>query len=201
MKLASRANRRPWTRLAPAAFLGVLGALFCAACEALPEPPGLHVEQLYTGRLEQVQPMEVVVAPILDESGHKLVPDRDLREAFQVALLKRRYSPLALEYVDRRVVEAAYRPGSLQEDAVLEITVRSWNLDRWESANEVTVEVEAWMLLSEDASQLWGGRLSRTIDLTVERERHETDVQALRKGCEVIAQELMEVMPARSPRP
>ena len=198
---APRANLRAWTRLAPVLFLGALGAFLTAACEALPEPPGLHVEQLYSGRLEQVQPMDVVIAPVIDESGHKRVPIGELRQAFQVALLKRRYTPLALEYVDRRVVEAAYRPGSLQEDAVLEITVRDWDLSRWDSAREITVEVEAWMLLAEDGSQLWGGRLSRTLDLALERDRHETDVQALRLGCELIAGELMEVMPARTPRP
>jgi len=177
--------------------LGVAGS----GCQTLPEPPGLHVEELFHGSLETAQPIDVVVAPVIDESASRGAPTKALREAFQRNLLVRRYSPLALEYVDRKVVSASYRPGTLSEDAVLQVTVRGWDLSRWQSDGEVTAEVEAWMLSAADGTELWGGRLQRTFDLAYEKENHPTNMVANNKASEGIASELLDVMPARTPRP
>ncbi|MCB9915812.1 MAG: hypothetical protein H6828_11810 [Planctomycetes bacterium] len=176
-----------------------LGALLLASCQELPKVPGKYVSTLYVGGLESTQPADVVVAPVADESLTQRAPKAALREAFQSGLVKRRYSPLALDYVDRRVVEAAYAPGSLQEDAVLQVTVRQWDMSRWDSHGEVAVEVEAWML-GADGVELWGGKLTRKLDLSTERQHFPTTREAFERGSVLIAEELLEVMPARNPR-
>ncbi len=200
MKPATRARRRSWIRLAPALLLGACGLALTAGCHTLPEPPGFHVEVLHQGTLEEVQPIDIVVLPIIDDSGTGEVPKKELRDAFYTTLPRRRYSPLSLEYVDRRVVEASYNPGMLQEDAALKVMVREWDLSRWTSHARLTVVVEAWME-SLEGEKLWGGRLSKTLNLKQERERHETSYQAFQLACHLIAEELLEVMPARSPQP
>jgi len=186
--------------------LATLVALACGACQNLPKAPGRHVEELYHGQLETVQPMDVVVAPIIDNSVDSNsvdggVPSLELRQAFQRNLIRRRYSALALPYTDRRVVNAAYQPGALFEDAILQVTVRKWDLSKWKSHNQVSVNVEAWMLAAEDETELWGGRLVRTIDLSSVMEGRATEKGALTEAAETIAAELLEVMPARTPQP
>lgn len=172
-----------------------------SACQNLPKPPGRNVEELYHGQLETVRPMDIVVAPIIDQSVDGGVPSLELRQAFQRNLIKRRYSALALPYTDRRVVNASYQPGALYEDAILQVTVRKWDLSRWKSNGLVGVNIEAWMLSAEDETELWGGRLMRTIDLSDELEGRATEKGALAETAELIASELLEVMPARTPQP
>lgn len=184
-------------RLRPAVL--ALSALLLAACQELPKVPGKHVDVIFPGSLRAAQPSDVVVAPVADESASGRAPIADLRSSFEDALLRRRYSPLSQEYVDRRVVEAAYTPGSVQEDAVLQVTVREWDMSRWDTHGEVGVELEAWML-APDGSELWGGRLKRKVDLSKEREHFPTTREAFERGSVLLARELLEVMPARNPR-
>lgn len=176
-------------------------AVLLSACQNLPKPPGRNVEELYHGQLEEVRPMDIVVAPIIDHSVDGKIPALELRQAFQQNLIKRRYSALALAFTDRQVVNASYQPGANFEDAILQITVRKWDLSRWKSKREVSVNVEAWMLSSEDETELWGGRLVRTINLSRELEGRATEKGALAMAADTIASELMEVMPARVPQP
>lgn len=145
--------------------------------------------------------MDVVVAPIIDQSLEGGVPSLELRQAFQRNLIKRRYSALALPYTDRRVVNATYQPGALSEDAILQVTVREWDLSRWESNGEVKLNIEAWMLSAEDRTELWGGRLARTLYLPGRVADLPTKKGALGETAELIATELLEAMPARTPRP
>ena len=196
--IAPRFGRRIRASFAP---LALCAAFAVSGCQTLPEAPGRHVEELYHGQLETVRPMDVVVAPIIDLSVDGGVPSLELRQAFQRNLIKRRYSALALPYTDRRVVNASYKPGALFEDAILQITVRRWDLSRWKSSGEVSVNIEAWMLSAEDESELWGGRLVRTFYLAREMEGLATDKGALSMTAESIASELLEVMPARTPMP
>jgi hypothetical protein len=191
----STSSTRPWSRLLPL----LLGLFLAAGCQQLPKVPGKNVEELYRGSLESVQPADVVVAPVLNESTSTRTPQLAMRAAFQDALIKRRYSPLAIEYVDRRVVEAAYTPGALQEDAVLQVTIRDWDMSRWDSHGEVGATVEAWML-DAAGKELWGGRLSRKLDLSLEQQQYPTSVEAFERGCGIIADELLQVMPARNPQ-
>ncbi|MFT7667425.1 MAG: hypothetical protein ACI8X5_000104 [Planctomycetota bacterium] len=196
--IASRTGRPIWASLAT---LAACATLLFAACQTIPKAPGAHVHELYHGDLETVAPMDIVVAPILDDSVDGGVPDLELRRAFQRELIVRRYSALALPYTDRRVVNAAYQPGALYEDAILQVKIRKWDLSRWKSNSEVSVIVEAWMLSAEDERELWGGRLERTFYLETDMSKRATEKGAFEKTAQSIAQELMEVMPARSPQP
>lgn len=190
---------RTLASLAPLALWGAV--LVGSACQSVPEPPGRNVEVLYSGQLEEVQPMDVVIPEIIDQSVDGNVPHLELRQAFQRSLIDRRYSALALPYVDRRVVNATYQAGARNEDAILQITVREWDRTRYDSTGELHVRIEAWMLSAEDQTELWGGKLERTLYLADEMKDQPTEKGALAGVAQRLATELLEMMPARNPRP
>lgn len=189
-------------------------ALVAPACRSLPTPRGNTVQTLYDGPLEQVAPVDIVVAPVENRSQDASVPLDLLRESFQRALIKRRYSPLAVEYVDQAMrrsgagdpagggaVEAAYRPGSLGEDAVLRVIVRSWDDSLFDSHATLTAELDAYMIDSSGGPELWAGRVSKRVNLTANRTRASTDRILMGFGCDELAEELLAAMPARTAKP
>jgi hypothetical protein len=198
MTFANISTRRTRSLLTP---LLLLAALLGSACQSLPDPPGKNVTEIFHGTLETVQPADIVVAPITVEGNAAVVPSMELRKAFQRNLILRRYSALALPYTDRRVVNASYKSGSLYEDAILKIVVKTWDMSRWNSNKEVAVVMEAWMLSSEDESQLWGGRFEKTFYLKNEMANRPTEKGAFEETANQIAEALMEIMPARTPKP
>lgn len=198
MTFANSSPRRVRAFLAP---LLLLVTLLGTSCQSLPDPPGQNVTEIFHGTLETVQPADVVVAPVTIEGKATAVPTMELRKAFQQNLILRRYSALALPYTDRRVVNASYKAGSLYEDAILKIVVKQWDMSRWAANKEVHVVLEAWMLASADESQLWGGRFEKTFYLKNEMANRPTEKGAFEDTAEIIASRLMEIMPARTPKP
>lgn len=180
-----------------------LTALALCACNDLPKRPGGSVETVHSGQLERSSPIDVVVAPVENASGRKGVPLAALREAFHKGLVKRRYSPLALEYVDRKVVNAAYTPGALKEEAVLQVTIEAWDDSLWESRGALTVKARARLLDAEGASggPLWTGTVDHRFDIGVQGEPLASLDARMRQACERIAGELLAALPARSPAP
>ena len=76
--------------------------LLLGACTSIPKRPGGTIETVPTGQLlEMKSPIDVAVAPIDNQSGVSDLPVAMLREAFHKGLIKRRYSPLGLEYTDQ----------------------------------------------------------------------------------------------------
>ena len=189
--------RLPFPR--SAALLAV--ALALSACNDLPKRPGSTVETVSSARLEKKNPVDVVVAPVENATGRKGVPVAALREAFQDGLVKRRYSPLALEYVDRKVVNAAYRPGLLQEEAVLQVVIEGWDDSLWESRGAITVKARARMLDAEDpaAGQLWVGSVDHRFDFGSKQDQLISADARLRFACDQIAAEILAALPARNP--
>ncbi len=188
----------------PGLFAGLAAALVLSACSTLPDLPGENVEVLQHGELESHDIRDVVVAPIVNESTAQQIPTEDLRRGFSMALVKRRYSPLALDYVDDRVREASAgaMAGMLGEDATLQVVIKEWDTSQWDSLGVLVVEVEAWMLDAGVAGrELWGGRLERRFSLRNEMEFAATESILLRQVCERIADEMLEVMPAHAARP
>jgi len=186
--------------------LGILSLLFTlfgvSACKQLPQRPGADV-QVTPGRLGQLNPSDVVVAPIINKMERAEAPEHEIREAFQAALVRRRYSPLALDFVDSRVVDAAYRPGALQEEAVLQIVVHDWDDSKWETRTALIVDIEAVMI---DASgptgeALWSGRLTKRYNIDTDRSRFATQAQMRREACQRVAVDLMAAMPGRATEP
>lgn len=180
-----------------------LALAFAPGCRSVPRVPGSNVEVLYSGTLDQVKPVDVVVAPIQNESGSREVPEPLLRQALVDGLVKRRYSPLALEYVDRQIVEAAYTPGTLREDAVLQVKVLSWDTSRWDSDGTLDVTLEAWMYDATQSgnAELWGGRLHEQMHLDPQLGSFAASTNLHEEVCRRIAARLLEAMPAREAQP
>ena len=187
----------------PLAIAGACACLLAAACNQLPERRGSHVQTVSSEKLDRRNPIEVVVPPIENATGDDTVPIAILRETFQAGLVRRRYSPLALEYVDRKVVDAAYTPGSLQESAVLEIHIETWDTTLFETRGALTVKARARLVDAEDPAkaQLWGGFVDHRFDLGAERERFTTQEGFVRYACGRVADELLAALPARDAGP
>lgn len=177
--------------------------LVLAACNELPHRRGESVETASAAKLDQKHPVDVVVAPVENASGRKDVPLAAMREAFEKGLVRRRYSPLATEYVDRRVVNAAYTPGSLKEEAVLQITIETWDPSLLDSHGALIVKAHARLVDAQDPSngQLWSGAIDRRFDLDANREHFSTRAAILQHACERIAEEVLAALPARSAGP
>ena len=189
-----------------AMFAGALLAF--PSCQQLTPMGGRTVDVITTGDLEAVGPIDIAVAPVVDltegvQGGE--IPDRILRTAFQRALLKRRYSPLSIGYVDSFVVDGAYAHGSAAEDAVLVLSIERWNDTLWEihHALEITMEVRVVDPTAPAGSDLWKGRVERRFDKS-DFPGHDglsTDVQRFENACNSIASEILAAMPARTSAP
>lgn len=177
-------------------------ALSFAACSDIPKRKGASVDTVSPVRLDVTLPTEVVVAPILNPSANAKLPADALRESFQHALVRRRYSPLAIDYVDTQVVDAAYRPGSLQEEAVLEVTVERWDASLWEMRGSLTVKLNVRLVDARKSggSDLWSGRMDRRFDFAIAEGAGDARVR-LKHACDEIANEVLAALPARQSQP
>jgi hypothetical protein len=175
---------------------------FATACNHLPERRGKDVASNPGSTLEQKSPIEVAVAPITDGSGNTALPRAELRRAFQAALVKRRYTPIALDLVDSKVVNAAYHPGALEEQAVLMLDVQRWDTHLWDTRNVIEVTIRARMVdPANPAGELWSGVLEKRFDFDNVQDQFTTESALMHHACETIAGELLEAMPARQPTP
>jgi len=191
--------------------------LALTSCRSLPEVPGTSVRVLYSeGGMSTKNPVDIVVAPVNDETGEDMAPCNLLRVAFADALVRRRYSPLSLDYVSSALegqvaaaveegmpVPASYNAGTLGEDAVLRVSVKTWDMSAWENQRQLGVTIDAWMMDSVDPlrKELWGARYETTLDMELMENSYPTESVLIDYCCSVIAAELMDCMPARTPRP
>ena len=187
------------------------------SCRNLPEIPGTSVRVLYSeGGISTKKPVDIVVAPVRDETGLAMAPCDMLRVAFAEALVRRRYSPLSLEYISSTLeteagatggaaapIPASYHPGTLGEDAVLRVAVKTWDMTNWEQEQQLGVIIDIWMVDSVDplGTELWGARYEKMLDMGLEKNTYPTESVLMKYCCEVIATEIMDCMPARTPRP
>jgi hypothetical protein len=186
------------------AFLGpaCIGVVL-AGCNQLPPERGEHVQTVASEKLDQRHPIEVVVAPIANATGDDTVPIVALREAFQSGLVRRRYSPLALEYVDKKVVDATYTPGSLQESAVLQVEIQGWDTSLFETRAAISVKARARLVDAEDPSksELWSGFIDHRFDFEADHDKYTSRDAFQRYVCGRIADELLAALPAREAGP
>ena len=185
-------------------FVSLLSLVCLAACNSLPETPGKYVESAPNSgsALEQHSPIEVAIAPITDSSGNAALPRKELRSAFQGALVRRRYTPIALDLVDSKVVNAAYKPGTLEEQAVLLLDVQRWDTRLWDTRSVIEVTIKARMVASDNPSgELWSGVYEKRCDFSAVQEHYATEGALSHYACEQIANEVLEAMPARQPVP
>lgn len=194
--------------LRPLSLLALTCAAFVAGgCGTIPVHRGSSVEASSAGRLEAASPIDIVVAPIENASASKRVPMAELRDAFEGALVQRRYTPLATEYVDTQVVDATYRPGALREDAVLQVAVESWDETLWATHGVITARLRAALVDARGAQAsggtqaLWSGKVERRFELGKDRDSFTSEAPRRRLISEVIAEELLAALPARQPKP
>lgn len=180
----------------------LLAGLALTGCSSLADHPGAHVKVVHQGELEARDVTDVVIAEVINESTAQEIPADALRAGFSKALVKRRYSPLALSYVDANAREASAGASLLGEDATLQIVVKEWDRSLWDSQGVLMVEVEAWMLDAGYAGrELWGSRLERRYSLRQEMDVAATEAILMRQVCDQIADDLLEVMPAHAAKP
>lgn len=179
--------------------LFVPGAL--SGCQTVPPRPGANVRPLPGAGLAEVNPSDVVVAPVEDRVGG--LPVDVLRQAFHDTLPRKRYAPIDLGYADERAVEAGYRPGDCEEDAVLEIVVHRWGDEHWELRTALDVDIEVRLVDArvERDQPLWAVRLDQRFDLGGQAATYGSDSRRMREACLGIARELLSTLPARQTAP
>lgn len=181
-------------------------ALLGSACSSVRiAPKGADNENLHTGRLQHVNPLEIAVLRVQNSTGVESLPLEHLRSALASQLVEQRYSPLSLSFVDSKLAdttEASYTPGELQENAVLQTFLTKWDESRWRSHSEVTVAGEIYLLdvASPDVSRsLWGGRFERAVSVADLRAAIPTDTELRERLVERLADEVLASLPARNP--
>jgi hypothetical protein len=195
----------------------LLPVLAVSSCRNLPEVPGTSVRELYSeGGMAAKSPVDIVVAPIMVEANIGGVPSEALRSAFGDALVRRRYSPLSLEFITSSLegmettpdnvgapIPASYSPGTFGEDAVLRLMVKNWDMSLWKTERKLGVTIDAWMIDSIDSlgTELWGARYDSVLDMSLMQNRYLTNEALMQHCCGEVARELMDCMPARTARP
>ena len=195
----------------------LLPVLAISSCRNLPEVPGTSVKELYSeGGMAAKSPVDIVVAPVMVDANVGPVPSQALHSAFAEALVRRRYSPLSPEFIASTLegmettpdnvgapVPASYSPGTLGEDAVLRLVVKSWDMSMWKTERKLGVTIDAWMIDSIDplGTELWGARYDSVLDMSLMQNRYLTNEALMQHCCGEVARELMDCMPARTARP
>lgn len=117
-------------------------------------------------RLAELQPAEIAVAPIRDQTDAQRVPSEVLRTAFGESLVERRYSPLSNRYVDANWVEASFR-GTPQPEALLVVAVTAWNPNHLYSTGRVTLSADLTLFEGGDTTGhvLWQRSYAGQVDM------------------------------------
>jgi hypothetical protein len=184
------------------ALLGLCAASLLAGCQTQPRIVGAKVQVQPEGRLAAANPSDIAIAPIENLSPTAGVPELELRRAASSFLPRKRYSPLKLENVDGALVgvePATYRPGTLREDAVLELTVHAWDDSLWDLRRTLTVDIEARLVEAggQGGPALWTGRLSQRFDLTSSLHEAGSGESLVQPACDLILEELLAPLPSR----
>jgi hypothetical protein len=117
-------------------------------------------------RLEEIQPTDVAVAPVRDQTDAQRVPLDVFRTAFIETLIERRYSPLAPDYVDANWVEASFR-GTPPPDALLVIAVTAWDPSHLFSTGKIGAAGDVVLFEGGDTTGrvLWKRTMKHEVDL------------------------------------
>lgn len=176
-------------------------ALFVSGCQHGAKPPrGYDNIDLDAGTLSEVNPTDIVVLPIENTTGKEL-PLEELRSDFHARLVRLRYSPLALDYVDaNRPLEASYTPGGLSEEAAFAVVITGWDDTLWNSHRRLVIDAEVHMLDAITGAPIWGGTVSRRVDVMKDVPRSALDRTLLSHALELFAGDVLASMPPRDPR-
>jgi len=117
--------------------------------------------------LEALQPGDIVVAPVRNQTGSKRVPLDELRAGLSNAIIGRMYNPLDTAYVDKNWVESSFK-GSPAPDGLLVMAVTQWNVNHLYSTGKVSMQAELLLFAggSTTGEALWGMQVNDTVDLS-----------------------------------
>lgn len=183
------------------------------ACHTTPILKGVGVETHSIGDLAAVNPVDVAVLPVVLADGVSGVPIGMIRTASAKALVRRRYSPLAMGAVDETIAmasaqgvdaggvqEASYSPGALGEDAVLEVVVERWDMPNWGALRSIDAKLTARLINPRDpmGPVLWEARMDREFRFSLESGMASSTDRDLRNACDEILVTLISTLPGRS---
>ncbi|HED64497.1 MAG TPA: hypothetical protein ENJ09_02970 [Planctomycetes bacterium] len=181
-------------------FASVLLASF-AACNATPGKPEAAPFVGDVQRLADLQPGDIAVAPVRNQTGIEEVPVAALREGFSEALVKRLYSPLSSAYVDSNWVESSFR-GTPGPDALLVVAMTEWDTSRLFSTGKVTGAAEVVLFEggSTTGTPLWSVHRSATVELgDASGNPPRPSESLLPRAAELFATQILSDLPTRDP--
>ena len=196
---------RRLARTLPALALLALAA-GCATPPKLPpgaDNPGLAANDA----LKETNPLEVAVLRVENKTQRGDLPLDALRKSFHAGLVDRQYTPLALQFVDSNYsgsgpAEASYKPGASAEQAILKVVLTGWDDHLWKSHARLKVDADVWLIdarRTAGAEPLWGGHVSRTMDMGRQREFNPGDTALLERTMQDFATQVLASLPARKP--
>lgn len=136
------------------------------ACHTTPATPDVPPMSGALEHLRELQPTDVAVAPVRDQTDSQRVPVDVFRNAFIQTLIERRYSPLAPSYVDSNWVEASFK-GTPPPDGLLVVSVTAWDPTHLYSTGKVTAKADVVLFEGGDTTGqvLWRLSLDEVVDL------------------------------------
>ncbi|MBL8858585.1 MAG: hypothetical protein JNL28_08785 [Planctomycetes bacterium] len=180
-------------------FLSIVSVFALGACHTTPTPVGIGIRGTNATKIMERSPIDIAVLPVVT-NGDKRIPSNVLRAAIQQGLVERRYSPLALEYVDRNVTEASYTPGASQEHAVCTIQVESWDASLWDTHNVLTIAMNVKIDDAASGANLWTGSVNQRFEFGQAIESLPTQTQRVQRACDILAAEMLQKLPLRDSR-
>jgi len=152
-------------------------------------------------RLQELQPTDIAVAPVRDQTDSQKVPLDIFRGAFIETLIERRYSPLAPGYVDANWVEASFK-GTPPPDALMVVALKSWDPTHLFSTGKVLAAADVVLFEGGDTTGrvLWQRSLKHEVDLGDGRGHPPPAGQDLiPKAVRMFAQKALDDLPMRDP--
>lgn len=180
--------------------LSVLLVFLALACQARgPRPAPNRVDPLGGSGLSALQPGDIALAPLRNQTGQAAVPLDELRRAFYEGLIDRLYSPLELAYVDSHWQESAFA-GAPPPDGLLVISMTEWDTRQLRSHGILLASAELRLFEggSTEGPMLWGAHVHRKIDLGIHPEEHALLRDLLPQSIEAFAQATLLELPERS---
>jgi hypothetical protein len=173
--------------------------LLSTACKTTPTPVGIGTRSEGAVKIMERAPIDIAVLPVVNNAG-KNVPVKLVRGSFQQGLVERHYSPLALDYVDRNITEASYKPGASQEQAVCTIEITRWDTSLWETHNALQIDLVVRIVDAVSGSELWKGTVNKRFDLGPEIDNLPTETQRMQRASDILAAEVLQKLPVRQVR-
>ncbi len=179
--------------------LAVLAGFGASACQFRgPQPAPNRVEPLGGSGLAALQPGDIALAPLRNQTGRTDLPLDELRRAFYEGLIDRLYSPLELAYVDSHWQESAFA-GAPPPDGLLVISLTEWDTRQLRSLGILLAAAELRLFEggSTEGPMLWGAHVHRKIDLGVHPEEHSLLRDLLPEVIQAFAQATLLELPER----